>query len=101
MSKVLNKIGMQPIHPGDFVRTEVLDELGLSVAQAADILDIRRATLSDLLNERSALSPEMALRLEKAFGVSMDTLLSMQCRYDSHIIRQRESDIAVERYSPA
>ena len=101
MSKALNKSGMRPIHPGDFVRTEVLNELGLSVARAADILNIRRATLSNFLNERSALSPEMALRLEKAFGVSMETLLSMQCRYDSHTIRQRESHIAVKRYSPA
>jgi addiction module HigA family antidote len=61
------KIGMTPSHPGSFIKTEILDELGLSVTKAADILGVRRATLSELVNERAALSPEMALRLEKAF----------------------------------
>lgn len=69
---------MTPCHPGDFIRTEVVEELGLNVTKAATILGVRRATLSDLLNGHAALSPEMALRIEKAFGVNMDTLLSMQ-----------------------
>lgn len=95
------KIGMKPAHPGDFIRTEVLDELGLSVSKAADILDVRRATLSDLVNAKAALSPEMALRIEKAFGVSMDTLLRMQAWWDTCAMREQADKIAVERYTPA
>lgn len=95
------KIGMKPPHPGRFIRDEILDELGLSVSRAAEILDVRRATLSDLVNGKSGLSPEMALRIEKAFGVSMDTLLRMQAWYDSHTMRERAGEIAVSRYEPA
>ena len=62
-----NKNRYEAIHPGAFIKTEVLDELGLSVTKAAELLDVRCATLSDLVNEKAALSPEMALRLEKAF----------------------------------
>ena len=54
------KIGMTPPHPGSFIRTEILNELGLSVSRAADILGVRRATLSDLVNGKASLSPEMA-----------------------------------------
>ena len=95
------KIGMKPPHPGDFIRTEILEALGLSIAKAAEILDIRRATLSDLVNSKASLSPEMALRIEKAFGVSMDTLLRMQAWYDSHIMREHAGEIHVNRYEPA
>ena len=66
------RVNMTPSHPGDFIRTEVIEELGLNVTKAAEILGVRRATLSDLLNGNAALSPEMALRIEKAFDVSMD-----------------------------
>ena len=62
---------------------------------------MRRATLSDLVNGKEALSPEMALRIEKAFGVSMDTLLRMQAWHDSHVMRQRAAEIDVKRYEPA
>ncbi len=98
MSETITKIGMKPTHPGNFIRCEILDELKLSIARAAEILDVRRATLSDLINEKSALSPEMALRVEKAFGVSMDTLLRMQAWYDSYTMRQRQTEITVQRY---
>ena len=77
------KIGMKPSHPGAFIRTEIIDELGLRVTEAADVLRVRRATLSDLLNEKAALSPEMALRLEKAFNLNMDMLLRMQAWHDA------------------
>jgi addiction module HigA family antidote len=66
--------------------------LGLSVSRAAEVLGVRRATLSDLVNGRTALSAEMALRVENAFGVSMDTLLRMQASYDGYVMRQREGD---------
>ena len=97
----VRKIGMQPPHPGDFIKTEILDALQLSVARAADILGVRRATLSDLIHGKASLSPEMALRIEKAFDVSMDVLLRMQAWYDSYTIRQRADDIEVQRYEPA
>jgi addiction module HigA family antidote len=84
MSEPIAKIGMRPTHPGEFIRAEILEELHLPVAHAAEILRVRRASLSDLVNGKSALSPEMALRIEKAFGVSMDTLLRMQAWHDSH-----------------
>jgi addiction module HigA family antidote len=95
------KIGMKPPHPGDFIRTEILEALDLSIARAAEILDVRRATLSDLVNGKASLSPEMALRIEKAFGVSMDTLLRMQAWYDSYTMREHASEIHVKRYEPA
>ena len=94
-------IGMKPPHPGDFIRTEILDELGLSIARAAEILDVRRATLSDLVNRKASLSPEMALRIEKAFDVSMDTLLRMQVWYDTCPMREHADEIHVSRYEPA
>jgi addiction module HigA family antidote len=95
------KIGMKPPHPGDFIRTEILEELGLSIARAAEVLGVRRATLSDLVNGKVSLSPEMALRIEKAFAVSMDTLLRMQAWYDSYAMREHASEIHVKRYEPA
>lgn len=100
MSEAITKVGMKPAHPGSFIRTEILDELGLSVSRAAEILGVRRATLSDLVNEKAALSPEMALRVEKAFGVSMDTLLRMQAWHDSYVMRQRQDEIDVKKYEP-
>jgi antitoxin HigA-1 len=97
----VSKIGMKPPHPGDFIKTEILDELNLSIARAAEILGIRRATLSDLIHGKASLSPEMALRIEKAFNVSMDMLLRMQAWYDTYTMRQRAGEIAVQRYEPA
>ena len=94
------KMNMTPSHPGEFVRIEVLEELGLTVTQAAEVLGVRRATLSDLLNGNAALSPEMALRIEKAFDVSMDMLLRMQAWYDASRMRARAEEISVERYQP-
>jgi addiction module HigA family antidote len=98
MAKRAARVGMKPTHPGDFIRAEILDELGLSVARAARILGARRATLSNLVNQKASLSPEMALRVEKAFGVSMDTLLGMQAWHDGHAMRRRAGAIRVARY---
>ncbi len=92
---------MTPSHPGDFVRTEVIEELGLSVTQAARVLGVRRAALAALLNGNASLSAEMALRIEKAFGLDMDLLLRMQAWYDAARMRARESEISVQRYEPA
>ena len=90
---------MTPCHPGEFIREEILKELGLSVSKAAEVLGVRRATLSDLLNGKAALSAEMALRIEKAFDVDMGTLLRMQAWYDTHAMRRRAGEIRVKRYS--
>src|ERR1700732_1015620 len=98
MSRVPKKMGMAPPQPGGFVREEILDELGLSVSDAAKVLDVRRATLSDLVNGNAALSAEMALRIEKAVGVKMETLLNMQAWHDAYAMRQHEGDIDVKPY---
>lgn len=90
-----------PPHPGDLIRTEIIKPLGLSVTQAAEAIGVRRATLSDLLNEKAALSPEMALRIEKAFGPKMDHLLRMQLAYDVARMRSHEGEIQVPPYAPA
>jgi len=90
-----------PPHPGDLIRTEIIDALGLSVSKASDILKVRRATLSDLLHGKSALTPEMALRIEKAFGPDMDHLLRMQLAYDVARTREHARDVVVNRYAPA
>jgi len=100
MQKMAVKIGMRPSHPGEFIREEILDELALSIQQAAEILGVRRATLSDLVNGKAAMSPEMALRIEKAFGVSMDTLLKMQALSDAFAMRAMADRISVKRYVP-
>ena len=89
---------MTPSHPGEFIRTEIVEELGLSIARTAEILGVRRATLSTLLNGKAALSPEMALRMEKAFGLDMDIMLRMQAWYDCARMRARADEIAVEPY---
>jgi len=90
-----------PPHPGDLIRTEIIEALGLTVSKAAKILKVRRATLSDLLHGKAALTPEMALRIEKAFGPDMDHLLRMQLAYDVAETRQYSRHIAVKRYVPA
>jgi antitoxin HigA-1 len=84
-----------PAHPGGFVKSEIIEPLGLSVTAAAAALGVTRATLSTFINEHSHLSPEMALRIEKAFGVSMDTLMRMQNTYDIAQARKREGQIKV------
>ena len=92
---------MTPSHPGDFVRIEVLEELGLSITQAAQILGVGRAALSALLKGRTGMSAEMALRVEKAFGVSMDMLLRMQAWHDASQMRARAREITVQPYQSA
>ena len=90
-----------PPHPGDLIRSEIIEALGLSISKAASLLKVRRATLSDLLNGKSALTPEMALRIEKAFGPEMDHLLRMQVAYDVDRMRRQSDRINVKRYFAA
>jgi len=89
-----------PIHPGLFVRNEVLPN-GLSVKAASELLSVGRPALSNLLNGNAALSPEMAVRLEKTFGVSKEKLLQMQAQFDQYEMRARDQNIAVRAYVPS
>ena len=93
MSAIQGMRMKHPAHPGGFVKSEIVEALGLSVTRAAQVLGVTRPALSALLNERAHLSPEMALRIEKAFGVSMDTLMRMQNSYDIALARKREDEI--------
>ncbi|MDD9989435.1 MAG: HigA family addiction module antitoxin [Spirochaetaceae bacterium] len=92
---------LNPPHPGEFVRTEIIEPLGLTVAAAAGVLGVSRPTLSTFLNGRSDLSGTMALRIEKAFGVTMDTLMRMQASCDIARARRREDEVHVESYRPS
>jgi addiction module HigA family antidote len=89
-----------PPHPGGPIKTEIIEALGLTVSKAAEILKVRRATLSDLLNAKAALTAEMALRIEKAFGPDMDHLLRMQLAYDVAQTRARARRISIKPYVP-
>lgn len=91
---------MNPVHPGQFLRSEIIEAHGLSVTAAAKVLGVSRPALSNLLNARADLSGEMALRFEKAFGVDMETLMRMQNSYDVAETRRRAKSIRVERYQP-
>ncbi len=95
------KMGMMPSAPGEFIREEVFIPLGLSITKAAEIMRMRRPTLSDIVNGKARLTPEVALRLEKAFGVSMELLLRMQTSYDVALVRKQPTAIGVRRYVPA
>lgn len=71
-----------PVHPGCFVKIEIVEAYGLSIIEAAEVLGVARSALSTFLNARSRLSPDLALRIEKTFGVSIDTLMRMQKSFD-------------------
>jgi addiction module HigA family antidote len=86
-----------PPHPGNFIRTEIIQPARLSVTAAAAALQVSRPALSSLLNGKADLSGDMALRIEKAFGVKMDTLMRMQSAYDIAKTRKREKQIHIRR----
>jgi antitoxin HigA-1 len=73
---------LDPAHPGEFLKEDVFAPAGLSFARLAEILGVGPLALSAVLNGRASLSPDMAIRVEKAFGVSMDLLLKMQLQHD-------------------
>jgi antitoxin HigA-1 len=87
-----------PPHVGKVIWHGILEPLDLSVTKAASILGVRRATLSDLVNGKAALTAEMALRIHKAFGPDVDHLLRMQVAYDVAQVRKRAKSIKVKRY---
>lgn len=88
-----------PPHVGRIVQQAILEPLGLSVTKAAEVLGVRRATLSDLINGKAALTAEMALRIHKAFGPDVGHLLRMQVAYDVAQIRKSAKAIKVKRYA--
>jgi addiction module HigA family antidote len=87
-----------PPHPGRSIKDACLDPLGLTVKEGARVLDVARHTLSRLINAQAGISPDMAIRLEKAFGSSADVWLRMQAAYDLAQARTHENRIDVKRY---
>ena len=90
-----------PPHPGEIVREECLEPLGLTVTRAAQGLGVTRQALSDLVNGKAGVSVEMSLRLSKAFGSSPETWLGMQMAYDLWRAQERADGIEVERFTQA
>ena len=86
-----------PPHPGRSIRTACLERLGLSVTEGAEILGVTRQTLNNVINGKSGISPQMAIRLSKAFGSTPETWLRMQLAYDLAQARKDESKIKVRR----
>ena len=88
-----------PPHPGEIIRDQCLEPLGLSVTDAAKGLGVTRKALSELLNGHAGISPEMAIRLERAFGSTAETWLRMQLEYDLWQAEQRAGDLKVTRFA--
>jgi antitoxin HigA-1 len=88
-----------PSHPGEVFYWGVLEPLEISVSEAARLLGVRRATLSAVVSARVALSPELAIRIEKAFGPKADLMLRIQAAYDVAQVRKRAKGIKVKRYN--
>ena len=90
-----------PPHPGEIIRHEILEPLKLTVTDAAKAIGVTRPALSNVLNGRASLTPEMALRIEKAFGPKMDHLMRMQLACDLARARGRADELRVEPYDSA
>jgi addiction module HigA family antidote len=89
------------VHPGAWLRTEIVEPYRLSVTLTAEKLGVTRQAMSALLNGNAGLSADMAIRFEKAFGLQAETLLRMQAAYDLAQARAHEKDIKVERIANA
>ncbi len=85
------------VHPGEWLRAEVVEPAGLGVTELADHLGVSRQSMSKLLNGHQGLSAEMAIRFEKAFGLKADTLMRMEAAHELAEARGREDEIEVER----
>jgi addiction module HigA family antidote len=88
-----------PPHPGQSVRYDCIEPLGLTITEAAEALGVRRQTLNNLVNSKSGISAEMAIRLAKAFGGDAETWLRLQTAYDLAQARQHEGEIKVKPVS--
>jgi antitoxin HigA-1 len=89
-----------PVHPGRVVRHDCIEAVGLSITKAAEVLGVSRQALNNIVNERAGISPDMAIRLSKAFGSTPETWLQMQLAYDLAEARRHEGKIKVKRYEP-
>jgi addiction module HigA family antidote len=87
-------------HPGKAVREMCLDPSGLSVTASARLLGVTRQALSNLINGKTGISPEMAIRLAKGFGGKAERWINLQAAYDLSQAMKREKDIRVQRYAP-
>lgn len=92
---------MNPSHPGEIVRCECLEPLGLSVTEAAKVLGVSRQTLNNLVNGKAGVSAEMAVRLSKAFGSEPEFWMRLQTNYDLAQVRRREVALGVKRFRAA
>ncbi len=90
-----------PPHPGDVVRELCIEPAGLTVTAAAEVLGVSRKALSELLNGHAGISPEMAVRLSKGFGGSVESWLRQQMQYDLARVQKKAGKIKVKRYEPA
>jgi antitoxin HigA-1 len=90
-----------PAHPGRVIRNACLEPLGLTVTEGARVLGVTRQALNNVINGKSGISPEMAIRLSKAFGSTPETWLGMQLAYDLAQARKKESRIKVRRLRAA
>ena len=90
-----------PPHPGEHIREDCLEPLSLTVTKAAELLGVKRQTLNNVINGHSGISPEMAIRLSKAFGGSPEVWLRMQMAYDLSQAQQKAETIDVPRLTPA
>ena len=84
------------VHVGDFLKTEIVEPTGMNIKALAEHFGVSRQALSTLLNGGASLSPDMAIRFEKAFGIKADTLLRMQTAYELAQARRNEAEIAVK-----
>ena len=91
---------MPPVHPGQIIKSQCLDPIGLSVTQAAEGLGIARSTLSKVINERAAISPEMAVKLSEAFGTTAGIWIRMQATYDTWNAEKTVSREGITRFYP-
>ena len=101
MPKTGIKVKMKPPHPGIFIVTELIDELGMDIPQIAAMLGVAPQTVADLVDAKIRLTPEVALRLEKAFDLKMSLLLDIQAHYEEVQLRARWDEIDAQPYPPA
>lgn len=88
--------GSLAVHPGDWLKTEMIEAHGLKIGDVADHLGVTRQTVSRLVNQRQDLTADMAIRLEKLFGINADTLMRMQMSHDLAVARGHADELAVK-----